>query len=46
MANETPVTTPISTPKIPKPATIKLSKGFRKHLRRKKEGARKPFGQQ
>ncbi|MBX3054770.1 MAG: hypothetical protein KF753_25085 [Caldilineaceae bacterium] len=46
MADETPKTTPVSTPKTPKPATKRLSKGFRKYLRRKKEAARKPYTQQ
>ena len=43
MADETPNTVPASTPKKPKPATKKLSKGFRKYLRRKKEADRKPY---
>ncbi len=46
MADETPKTTPAPTPKTPKPATKKLSKGFRKYLRRKKEAAHKPYTQQ
>ena len=46
MADEIPETIPISIPKTPKPATKKRSKGFRKYLRRKKEAARKPYGQQ
>ena len=45
MADETPKTTPAPAPKRPKPATKKLSKGFRKFLRRKKEAARKPYTQ-
>jgi|GEM_PF-2887203 len=31
-------------PKVVKPQTKRLSKGFRKYLRRKKEADRKPFG--
>jgi hypothetical protein len=44
--DKTPQTAPVTTPKKPKPATKKLSKGFRKFLRRKKEAERKPYTQQ